>query len=153
MNSYSQIYIMVVFAVKHREAMLGKESRPLIYKAIRTIVADHGEGSVVIDINGTGDHIHILLGLSTNISISTIVREIKSRSSRWINEQNLTKNHFEWQRGYGAFSYSQSALPNVRTYITNQEEHHTKHSYREEFEGLLIKFGIDYDPRDIPNNL
>ncbi|MDE5750216.1 MAG: transposase [Duncaniella sp.] len=150
MDSYSQINIMVVFSVKNRICQLHGEIRPLLYAAICKIVEAHGKGSRVVTIGGISDHIHILIGLSTTITIADLVREIKSRSSRWINENRLVQGHFEWQSGYGAFSYSQSARPQVINYIQNQEEHHRHKTFREELEALLKRYDVDFDPRGLP---
>lgn len=141
---------MVVFAVKNRCCLLHKDVRPLLYATIYKIVEDHGKGSHVVTIGGTNNHIHILLCVSTTIAIADLVREIKSRSSRWINDNRFTQGHFEWQNGYGAFSYSQSARDNVVSYIKNQEEHHRHKTFREEMEAFLDRYDVNFDPRDLP---
>lgn len=148
MNSFSQIYIMAVFGVKYRLRMINHDIRESVHKMIWTILEAHGKGSKPLAIGGTADHIHILFTLSPNIALSDLLREVKSRSSRWINEQY--GGGFEWQRGYGAFSYSQSSKANVLAYIGNQEEHHRKISFREEVQRFLASYELASDPRDLP---
>ncbi|WP_339815991.1 transposase [uncultured Imperialibacter sp.] len=103
----------------------------------------------MLAINGVEDHIHILIGMRPTQSLSDLLQDIKSGSSKWINDNKLTKRKFAWQEGYGAFSYSKSHVPNVIRYIHNQEEHHRKKSFLEEYEEFLKKFEVDYDRRYI----
>lgn len=151
MDTFSQINIMLVFGVKYRLGLLAPEMREHVHALIGRIINDHGKGSRPICIGGTADHVHILLSLSTSISIADLTREIKSRSSRWINERRLTLGRFGWQNGYGAFSYSQSARPQVIEYIKNQEAHHRTLSFREELERFLELYNLTSDPRDLPD--
>lgn len=143
---------MAIFGVKYRLALINKDFRPYLHSFLSKIVEEHGKGSHAICIGGTQDHVHILFSLSSNIALSDLIREIKSRSSRWINENHHTVGRFEWQRGYGAFSYSQSAIVNVVKYVENQEEHHRHRSFREEFEEFLKKYDLVSDPRDLPQD-
>ncbi len=95
------------------------------------------------------DHTHILLSIKPNILLSDLVRDIKSNSSKWINEKKLIKGKFKWQEGFGAFSCSQSQLDNVIAYIDNQKKHHAKKTFKEEYTALLKKFNVDYDEKYI----
>ncbi|RLD59951.1 MAG: transposase [Bacteroidetes bacterium] len=100
-----------------------------------------------IIINGVSDHVHIFLGMNPSISVSDTVWELKRSSSLYINDKNWLSNKFNWQEGYGTFSYSKSHIDNVYKYILNQEEHHKKRTFREEYIDFLKKFEIDYDER------
>ena len=144
-NTYSQIYIQVVFAVAGRENLIQPEWKDELYKYIAGIVKNHGQKLIVI--GGVADHVHILLGIKPNIALSDLVREIKANSSRFINEKRLTKRKFNWQEGFGAFSYSISQLDNVIRYIQNQETHHAAKSFRDEYTDFLRRFKVDYDER------
>ena len=98
-------------------------------------------------INGMPDHVHLLIGLNPDIALSDLVRDVKAASSRLINDDRWVRGHFNWQRGYGAFSYSKSQVSRVAKYIEEQEQHHAKRSFRDEYEALLKKFEVQYDPR------
>jgi REP element-mobilizing transposase RayT len=106
-------------------------------------------GCKTIIVNGVEDHIHCFLGLKPTVSISELMKTVKAKSSKYINENNLTKNRFEWQEGYGVFSYSQSHIDKVYKYIAGQEEHHRKQTFREEYLEFLQKFKVQYDERYI----
>ena len=142
-NSYTQIYLQFVFAVKYRNAMISENWETDLYKYITGIVQNNKHK--LISINGMPDHIHILVGFHTTQSIANLIRDIKANSSKWINENNFTNEKFEWQTGYGAFSYSKSHLKNVINYINNQKQHHTKRTFLDEYKAFLEKFEIDYD--------
>lgn len=142
-NTYSQIYIQIVFAVCGRENLIRAEWKEELYKYITGIVTNHGQK--LIAIGGIADHIHILIGFKPNFEISKLVQEIKANSSRFINQKRLVKGKFSWQEGFGAFSYSRSQLDTVIRYIRNQEQHHAKHSFKEEFIGFLEHFEVEYD--------
>jgi putative transposase len=141
-NTYSQIYIQIVFAVKGRQNLISNNWKVELYKYITGIVTN--EGQKLIAINGMSDHIHVLIGLKPNKSLSDLVRDIKANSSRFINEKNWINGKFEWQTGFGAFSYSHSQLDHVIKYIENQEEHHKKKTFKEEYIDFLKSFDIDY---------
>lgn len=141
-NTYSQIYIHVVFAVKGRQNLISKNWKDELYKYITGIIMN--EGQKLITINGIPDHIHILVGLKPDKSLSDLVRDIKSNSSRFINEKHWVTGKFEWQTGFGAFSYSHSQLNNVINYIQNQEEHHKKKTFKEEYLEFLNAYNVDY---------
>ena len=142
MNTYSQIYIQVVFAVKGRDSLIAKTWEDELYKYITGIVTNKRQK--LLAINGMPDHIHILIGMKPSCCLSDLVREIKKSSNEFIKEKKFTRLNFQWQEGYGAFSYSHSALDNVIAYINNQKEHHTKKSFREEYVEFLEKFKIEY---------
>ena len=142
-NTYSQIYIQVVFTVKGRQNLIQKGFKDELYKYICGIV--NGNNQKVYAINGMPDHVHILLSIKPDISLSDLMRDIKASSSKWINSRNFVKGKFQWQEGSGAFSYSQSQLDNVISYISTQEEHHSKKTFREEYIELLNKFNIEFD--------
>ncbi len=142
-NTYSQIYIQVVFTVKGRQNLIQKGFKDELYKYICGIV--NGNNQKVYAINGMPDHVHILLSIKPDISLSDLMRDIKASSSKWINSRNFVKGKFQWQEGFGAFSYSQSQLDNVISYISTQEEHHSKKTFREEYIELLNKFNIEFD--------
>ena len=144
-NTYTQLYIHVVFATKGRENAIGKNWKDELYKYICGIV--NNKEQKVYAINGMPDHIHILLSIKPDIALSALVRDIKANSSKWINEKKFVKGKFQWQEGFGAFTYSQSQLDNVIAYINNQEQHHSKKSFRDEYIDLLKKFNVAYDDK------
>lgn len=146
-NTYTQIYIHTVFAVQNRLSLLNKEWRDDLFKYITGIVTNQGHKLIVI--NGMPDHVHAFIGIKPVQSLSDLMQDIKGDSSKWINTNRLVKGKFEWQSGYGAFSYSLSQIDNVYKYIAHQEEHHKKRKFRDEYIHLLKEFGIDYDERYI----
>ncbi len=141
-NTYSQIYIHIVFAVKGRQNLISKNWNEELYKYITGIISN--EDQKLIAINGMPDHIHILVGLKPTKSISDLVRDIKANSSRFINEKRWINGKFEWQTGFGAFSYNHSQLTNVINYIQNQEKHHNEKTFKEEYIEFLKVFDVDY---------
>lgn len=141
-NTYSQLYVQIVFAVKGRQNLISKNNKDEIYKYITGIITNHKQKLIVI--NGMPDHIHILVGIKPDISLSDLVRDIKSNSSKFINEQKWINGKFEWQTGFGAFSYGHSQLANVIKYIENQEEHHKTKTFGEEYIAFLKLFNIDF---------
>lgn len=142
-NTYHQIYLHIIFAVKYRQAVLEKRWRSEVFGAIGNLINDADCKTIIV--NGVEDHVHCLLALKPNISISDLMRSVKAKSSKHINEQGLTPQRFEWQEGYSVFSYGQSQLDSVYQYIQNQEEHHQKQTFKEEYLRFLEKFKIDYD--------
>lgn len=144
-NTYSQIYIQIVFAVSGRENLISKEWKDELYKYITGIVTNHGQK--LLAINGVADHLHLLLNIKPNIALSELVRDIKANSSRWINEKRLVRGKFQWQEGFGAFSYSLSQLDDVIGYIQRQEEHHQKVSFKQEYLTYLERFNVDFDEK------
>ena len=124
------------------ENLISESWQEELYKYISGIFRNNSQK--LIAINGTSDHIHILLGIAPNIALSDLVRDIKANSSRFINDKNFVNGKFYWQEGFGAFSYSRSQLDNVIKYIENQKQHHEKQSFKNEYLGLLKKFDVDY---------
>ena len=141
-STYSQIYIQIVFAVKGRQSLIKFSWEEELYKYITGIVQNKKQKMLAI--NGMQDHIHILIGMKPSCNLSDLIREIKKATNGFINEKKFCQYKFEWQEGFGAFSYSHSALNNVIEYIVNQKEHHQKKSFREEYLDFLKKFEVDY---------
>ena len=142
-GTFSQIYIQVVFAVKGRENLIGKAWKEELHKYIAGIIKGKEQKPIIV--NGMPDHIHAFIGLKPSKAISDLVRDIKNNSSNFINEKKLIKGKFSWQEGYGAFSYSHSQVENIYNYILNQEEHHKKKTFREEYIDFLKKFNVEYN--------
>ncbi len=141
-GTFSQIYIQVVFAVKGRDSLISASWEEELYKYITGIIK--GKGQKLLAINGMPDHIHFLIGMKPSCCLSDLVREIKKSSNDFIKEKKFTKYKFQWQEGYGAFSYSHSNLDNVIGYIKNQKEHHKKQSFKDEYLSFLKKFEIEF---------
>ena len=146
-NTYTQIHIHIVFAVQGRKCLIDKEWKDELYKYVTGII--HNYDHKVLQINGMPDHVHVLFGFRPTQSLSDLIQQVKQDSSAWINRKGFLSDKFSWQAGYGAFSYSKSQLPGVIRYIKNQEEHHRKITFTEEYVELLENFGIDYDQRYI----
>ncbi len=141
-NTYTKIYIQIVFAVKGRQNLISKENREELHKFITGIVSHRNQKLYAVF--AMPDHVHILVSMSPAISISDLVRDIKAGSSKFINEKRWINGKFNWQEGYGAFSYSKSSVDSVINYILNQEQHHKKKSFKNEYLDLLEKFEIEY---------
>jgi REP element-mobilizing transposase RayT len=146
-NTYTQIYIHVVFAVEGRQNLIAPEHNDELQKYITGIVS--AQKHKLIAINNMPDHLHLLIGLRPDASLSDLVRDVKANSSKFINEKHWVMGRFSWQEGFGAFSHSRSQLGTVIRYIENQQAHHAKQSFRDEYVELLEKFGVDYDQRYI----
>ena len=146
-NTYTQIHIQFVFVVKYRQALINANWKDELYKYITGIVQTNKHKMICI--NGMPDHIHALIGVRPSQSISDLMQDVKAGSSKWINENGLVKGKFEWQEGYGAFSYSKSHLKDVIRYIENQEAHHNKKTFKEEYIEFLEKFEVEYDTKYI----
>ncbi|SHK08331.1 IS200/IS605 family transposase [Chryseobacterium polytrichastri] len=142
-NTYTQIYIQIVFAVKGRQNLISKEIREELHKFITGIVSNRNQK--LFAVFAMPDHVHLLISMSPVISISDLVRDIKAGSSKFINDKNWINGKFNWQEGYGAFSYSKSSVDSVIKYILNQEEHHKKKTFKEEYLDFMSKFEIEYD--------
>ena len=141
-GTFSQIYIQIVFAVKGRQNLILPSWEDELYKYITGIIQNKGQK--LIAINGMPDHIHILIGMKPVCCLSDLVREVKKASNSFIKEKNFVKSNFQWQEGFGAFSYSHSALNNVVKYIDNQKEHHRKKTFKEEYIDFLKEFQVEY---------
>ena len=141
-NTYTQLYIHLVFAVANRMCLIDEDSKEEIQKYITGIVQN--KGNKLLAINVMPDHIHILVGLNPTIAISDLVRDIKVNSTNFINNKKLVRGKFNWQEGFGAFTYSRSHVKSVILYIEKQEEHHKRRSFKEEFIKILKDFDIAY---------
>jgi REP element-mobilizing transposase RayT len=141
-NTYTQIYVHIVFSVKGRNSLIHQSWEEKLYQYITGIIRNKGQK--LLAINGMPDHIHILIGMKPDCNLSELVREIKKSSNDFIKENYLTPFNFQWQSGFGAFSYSQSQLDNVIAYIANQKEHHQTKTFKAEYLELLKKFNIDF---------
>jgi len=144
-GTYTQIYIQYVFAVKGRENLLQKHWRDEVFKYMAGIIKGKGQKPIIV--NGVENHVHVFVGLKPSMSISDLVRDIKNNSTNFINEQKYVNKRFQWQEGYGAFSYAHSQINDVYQYILNQEAHHAKKTFHEEYLDFLQKFEIEYDER------
>ncbi len=142
-NTYTQIYLQVVFAVSGRQSLLSREHKEELHKYIAGIV--NHQKQKLISINSMPDHVHLLLGLKPEMALSSLVRDIKANSSKFINEHRWVRGKFSWQEGFGAFSYSHSQLDAVIRYIQNQEQHHGRKSFRGEYLSLLKRFQVGYE--------
>lgn len=141
-NTFSQIYIQTVFAVSNRLSLIQPDFKEDLFKYITGIVTKQGQK--LISINGMPDHIHILIGLRPAMALADLVREIKAESSNFVNREKFVRGKFSWQEGYGAFSYGHSQLDTIIRYIQNQEKHHSRRSFRDEYLTLLRKFDIAF---------
>ena len=144
-GTFSQIYIQIVFAVKGRENLIGHSWKRELHKYIAGIIKGKGQKPIIV--NGMPDHIHAFVGLRPILAIADLARDIKNNSSNFINHQKLVTGKFKWQEGYGAFSYSHSHIEKVYDYILNQEKHHKKKTFKEEYVGFLEKFKVEYDEK------
>ncbi len=144
-NTYTQIHIQAVFAVQNRHCLIDKVWKDELHKYMTGIIQNYDHK--VLQINGMPDHIHILFGMRPTQSLSDLMQKVKQDSSKWINKNRFVKGKFSWQAGFGAFSYSKSQLPRVINYIQNQENHHKKKSFTEEYLDFLNEFDVNFDDR------
>ena len=142
-NSYTQIYIQAVFAVKFKQSLIQSSFESRLYSFICGILKNNGHSCLII--NGMPDHIHLLFRLKPSQAISDLMRILKANSSKWINQEGFTKHPFSWQIGYGAFSYVQKDIESTVKYIKDQKNHHRNVSFREEYMKLLKEHGINPD--------
>ena len=146
-NTYTQLHIQFVFAVKNRMSLIKPAWEEELFKYTTGIVKNHKHKMIAI--NGMADHIHLFIGLHPAQSISNLMQVVKGESSEWINKKGFFKGKFQWQEGYGAFSYGHSQVRQVYNYVMKQKEHHKKRSFLEEYAELLQKFNVAYDPKYI----
>ena len=144
-GTFHQIYIQIIFAVKGRENLISNNWKTELHKYIAGIVKGKGQKSIIV--NGMADHVHAFVGLKPVMSISDLARDMKNNSSNFINGQKLVKGKFGWQEGYGAFSYSHSHIGKVYDYVLNQEQHHKKKTFKQEYLQFLKKFEVEYDEK------
>jgi REP element-mobilizing transposase RayT len=141
-STYSQIYIQIVFAVKYRQSLICPYWEDSLYKYISGVIKQKEQK--LISINGMPDHLHLFIGMKPTCILSDLVREVKKSSTKFVNDNKLSSYPFNWQEGFGAFSYSHSQIEYVAKYILNQKEHHKKQSFKSEYIELLNKFNIEY---------
>lgn len=144
-GTYSQIYIQSVFAVKGRGNFLLKPWREEVFKYMAGIIKEKNQKPIIV--NGVNNHVHVFIGLKPVMALSDLIRDVKNNSSNFINQKKFVKGNFSWQEGYGAFSYSHSHIDSVYQYILNQEEHHKKKTFKEEYIEFLQKFEIQHDEK------
>jgi putative transposase len=144
-NAFTQIYIQAIFAVQNRDCIIRSNWEDELQKYITGIIQN--EGHKMLAINGTHNHVHLFFGMKPNHSVSKLIQDVKSNSSKWITEKRFIKSKFSWQEGFGAFSYGHSQLTDVISYVKNQKEHHKKQTFREEYLLFLKKFNIEYDEK------
>ena len=150
-NTYHQIYIQTVFPVKYRNSVIDETWKEQLCAVMGNLINEDGCKTILV--NGVEDHVHCFFGLKPSISVSDLMKNVKAKSSKWVNEQRLTKERFEWQDGFGAFSYGHSQINNVFQYIKNQEEHHRTKTFKEEYLKFLDIFEVPYDERYIFKDL
>jgi REP element-mobilizing transposase RayT len=141
-NTYHQIYIHLVFAVKGRENQIKQTFRGDLFKVMSSMISELGHKSIIV--NGMGDHVHCLVGLNPDIKLSDLVRDLKTKSNHFLKDKNWVSGKFAWQNGYGAFSYSRSQLDRIYKYVLNQDEHHRKMTFKDEYVGFLKKYDIEF---------
>jgi putative transposase len=144
-NTYSQIYLQVVFAVQDRQRLIPTEHKEELQKYISGIIRNQGQK--LLAIHCMPDHTHILLGLKPSLALSDLVQIVKADSTNFINRKRWVAGRFSWQEGYGAFSCGHSQLTTVIRYIQNQEQHHAKKTFRQEYIEFLKRFQVGYDPK------
>ncbi|WDQ15768.1 IS200/IS605 family transposase [Rhodopirellula sp. P2] len=145
MSTHHGILLHVVFSTKRRKPLLANSWRDDLFAYIGGVIQDHR--AVLLKSGGIEDHVHFLIRIHPAFAISKTIQLLKANSSKWINEQGKTIQPFQWQRGYGAFSVSQSMTERVKTYIANQREHHAKKTFEDEYLAMLKNHGVDFDPR------
>jgi REP element-mobilizing transposase RayT len=146
-NTLTPIYLHIVFAVQGRQNLIRPDFKEEVYKYITGIVQNPTRRHKMIAINGVADHVHLLIGYNPSQALPDLIRDIKAASSGFINERRWIRGAFCWQQGYAAFSLCQKELDRVATYIANQEQHHAKRSFREEYQAFLDEYKVQYDPR------
>ncbi|MCW1922720.1 IS200/IS605 family transposase [Luteolibacter arcticus] len=144
-QSLARILVHVVFSTKNREPVLSPEIRPHLFGYLATVGRDLG--CEVFRVGGVADHVHLAIDLGRTVTIANFVQKVKQTSSGWLKEQEGGPRHFEWQTGYGSFSVGQSQLEALLNYVSNQEEHHRKITFQDEYRALLKKYGVDVDER------
>ncbi len=144
-NTFTQLHVHVVFSVRSRASLIKDEWRENLHRYITGIVQN--KGHKILAVNSMPDHIHIFIGMKPDTALSDLVRDIKANSSKWINDERAKNKTFEWQEGYGAFSYSHSQIGDVISYIRNQQEHHRKKTFREEYLDFIKRFDIPHDSK------
>jgi len=142
-NTYHQIYLQTIFAVKYRKAVIDKTWKEKLFAVISNLINETNCKTIIV--NGVEDHVHCFIGIKPVVAVSELMKTVKAKSSKYINDHSLTPEHFEWQEGYGVFSYSQKDVDTVYKYIQHQEEHHKVQTFRQEYLELLKEFKVEYD--------
>ena len=145
MTTYSQLYLQIVFSVKHRQKLIDSSWETSLYKYITEVIKRRGQK--LLAINGMPDHIHIFISCRATINIPDLVRDVKRQSTEFIKEERFLNVRFQWQEGYGVFSYKKSDQATIINYIKNQKEHHNKETFENEFVRFLIDYDITYNPK------
>ena len=146
-NTYSQIYIQIVFAVQARQYLIQRQNKERLHKYVTGVVIQRGQK--LLAVHCMPDHTHLVLGLKPSIALSDLVRDVKNASANFINNERWVLGRFSWQEGFGAFSYGHSQLTRIIRYVRDQEKHHQRVSFRNEYLQFLRKFEIDHDERFI----
>lgn len=146
-NTYTQIHLQLIFAVQNRRSLIQESWEDRLYEYITGIVQQHTHKMIII--NGMPDHLHIVIGMRPIQSLSDLMQDIKGSSSKWINDNKLSVGKFNWQEGFGAFSYSKSQLPKLIEYVKNQKEHHKKKTFIDEYKEFLKAYEVDFDEKYI----
>lgn len=146
-NTYSSLIAQTVFAVKYRNALIQKGWKEELFSVIGNLINETDCKTFLV--NGVADHVHCLFGFKAKHSISDVMKSVKSKSSKWLNESNYLKSRFEWQDGFGAFTYSRGQKDQVYQYIMKQEAHHKKVTFLEEYTLMLNKYMVDFEDRYI----
>ncbi|MCZ7621495.1 MAG: IS200/IS605 family transposase [Candidatus Kuenenia sp.] len=141
-GTFTQIYIQAIFAVNGRSNLLQKPWRDEVFKYMAGIIKNKGQKSIIV--NGVANHVHIFIGLQPSMAISDLVRDVKNNTTNFINDRKLIRSKFSWQEGYGAFSYAHSQIETVYNYILNQEEHHKRKTFKEEYSDFLKRFNVKF---------
>jgi REP element-mobilizing transposase RayT len=146
-NTYHQIYLQIIFAVKYRCALIDPSWQNNLYGVIGNLINEANCKTIIV--NGVKDHVHCFVGLKPIVSVSELMKSVKARSSKYVNDHSLTSRHFHWQDGFGVFSYSQKDVEAVYRYIERQQEHHRSQTFLDEYRHLLKEFNIAYDEQYI----
>ena len=146
-NTYSQIYLQVVFAVEGRQNLIQKRNKQELHKYITGIVTERGQK--LLAVHCMPDHTHVLIGLKPSVALSDVVRDVKNASTNFVNRNRWVAGRFSWQEGFGAFSYGHSQLTGIINYIKDQEQHHASRTFRQEYIQFLKKYEIDHDEKFI----
>lgn len=144
-DTYSKIYLQYVFSVRDRECILRPEWRNDLFEYMAGIVRTKGQKPIIV--GGYYDHVHLFVGIKPEMSISDLIRDVKTCSTKFIKDNRFVRCNFSWQKGYGVFSYSQTQVRAVYDYILNQEEHHKKRTFKDEYLDFLQKFEIEYNEK------
>lgn len=144
-NTYTQLFVHSTFSVKNRLRLILPQFKDELYKYITGIIRN--KKHKLYAIGGIEDHIHVFVSMKPDVSVSDMIKDIKTNSTNWINDKKFLKTKFGWQEGFGAFTYSKSQVDSVCKYILNQEKHHEKMTFEDEYRKLLEKFGIEYDKK------